>query len=373
MTMNKRTIACGALSATLVLAACSDTPPAEPTATAANQGNVAPAARTDGGWSVPRTPWGDPDLRGRWPLDAQGGTPMQRPVELGEQAFLTDEEYDEALRAADVSAEAYEREQEANRIGSGHWFEWGRPLRQTSLIMEPANGRIPPLTETGQRLAANMKSSWSEAIFDDLSHFNALDRCITRGMPASMVPFPYNNGIEIYQSPGIVALRLEMIHETRIIPVDGRAAPPEIIENWMGEPRGYWDGDTLVIESANFNGQSPMVIVGPSNAPVPTSTSLRVTERLTPTGPNTMQYEAWIEDPVVLTAPFKLDFPWTRNNEYEIFEYACHEGNTVVPNYIETTSPRFMGDDAGTNFPVMEWLQLSVDRFAEEDDAGNQD
>ncbi|HEX6992733.1 MAG TPA: hypothetical protein VF339_01160 [Gammaproteobacteria bacterium] len=350
-----------ALPAAIALAACSGASAQEP---------GAQAAGTDSGaYTVPRTPWGDPDLQGKWPLDSVGQTPMQRPVELGERAYLTDEEYEAALAAAANLAANYEREEAQNRLGSGHWFEWGKPLRQTSLILEPANGRIPPLTEEGKARAAKMKSSWTGEIFSDISDFNALDRCITRGLPASMVPFPYNNGVEIYQTPGYVVIRLELIHETRIIPVDGRPPLPEEIRHWMGESRGHWEGESLVIETTNFNGLSPMVIVGPSNPPIPTSESLRMTERLTRTGPNTIQYEAWVDDPVVLTAPFKLEFPWTRNDDYKIFEYACHEGNTVVRNYIETTDPRFVGkENAGTNFPVEEWLRMTVDRFMEEEE-----
>ncbi|NIP88974.1 MAG: hypothetical protein GWO21_08470, partial [Gammaproteobacteria bacterium] len=127
--------------------------------------------------------------------------------------------------------------------------------------------------------------------------------------------------------------------------VDDRPPPPEELRQWLGEPRGHWDGDTLVIETANFNGKSPMVIVGPSNDPVPTSTSLRITERLTRTGPDTIEYEARVADPVVLTAPFEMRFPLTRNEDYEFFEYACHEDNTAVRNFITTTSPRFVGDE----------------------------
>ena len=305
---------------------------------ATEAGGEADAAAAE--WVAGRTSWGDPDLRGVWPLDL-GRTPMQRPAQYGTQAFLTDEEYVEATQAATDLANSYEEEDAANRIDTGHWFEWGRTLRQTSLIMEPENGRIPPMTEEGQARAATMKSSWTQDIFDAVSDFNSLDRCITRGLPASMIPFPYNNGVRVFQAPGYVALNLEMIHETRIIPLDGRPTLPAPMQHWMGESRGHWEGDTLVIETTDFNGGSPMVIVGPSNDPVPTSPSLRIVERLTPAGPDTIQYEAWVEDPEVLTAPFKLSFPWTRNEDYGMFEYACHEGNTVVRNFIEATSPRF--------------------------------
>jgi hypothetical protein len=269
---------------------------------------------------------------------------MQRREELGERALLTEEEYAAALERAEASAGAYDQEDAADRIGGGHWRETGLPLRQTSLIVEPANGRVPPMTDAGRARAAGMKSSWSEEVFDELSDFNPLDRCITRGLPASMIPFPYNNGVEIHQSPGYVVIRLEIVHETRIIPVDGRPPLPGQIKQWLGGSRGRWEGDTLVIESGNFNGLSPMVIVGPSNEPIPTSTSLHITERLTRTGPDTIEYEALVEDPEVLTAPFKLAFPWTRDDDYEIYEYACHEDNTVVPNYVRATSRRFVFD-----------------------------
>ena len=294
-------------------------------------------------WAPPKTTWGDPDLRGMWPLDAVGRTPLQRPEKFGDRATLTDEEFETARKAADRLASAYDREEKAGTLGTGHWSEWGQPLRQTSLITEPANGRIPPMTEAGKARAAGMRSSWSQKVFDSLADFNPLDRCITRGLPASMLPFPYNNGVQIFQSPGYVALRLELIHETRIVPLDGRPAAPGQVRSWMGSSRGHFEGNTLVIETGNFNGETPMVIVGPTNQPIPTSRSLHIVEHLTPTGPNTLQYEAWVEDPEVLTGPWKMSFPWTRNDRYVIYEYACHEGNTAISNYIRSTSPRFAG------------------------------
>jgi hypothetical protein len=292
-------------------------------------------------WTPPKTPWGDPDLRGMWPLDSVGQTPFQRPEKFGDRALMTDEEYAAARARAAEAAGGADREDAGNTLGAGHWFERGDTLRQTSLITAPANGRIPPMTAEGQARAAAMKSSWSEKVFEGIADFNSLDRCITRGMPASMVPFPYNNGVRIFQAPGYVVLNLEMIHETRFIPLDGRPSLPGTIKTWLGDSRGHFEGDTLVIETTNFNGQSPMVIVGPSNRPVPTSTALRIVERLTPVGPNRINYEATVEDPVILTAPWKMAFPWTRNDAYKAFEYACHEGNTLIPAYIKATSPRY--------------------------------
>jgi hypothetical protein len=313
------------------------------------------------GWSHPRTPWGDPDLRGIWPLDQVGRTPTERPATLGTKAYLSDEEYRAALAQADHQAAGYAREDEADKIGSGHWFEWGRPLKQTSLIMEPANGRVPALTEEGKRRAGQMRSSWSEKVFDTMADFNSLDLCISRGLPATMTPFAYNNGIRIFQAPGYVVLQLEMIHETRIVPLGDGAALPAGMTQWLGSSRGHWEGDTLVIETTNLTGKTPMNIVGGTNG-IPTSTEQRVVERLTQVGPDTIYYEATIEDPVVLTAPFTLAFPWTRKDDYQLFEYACHEGNTVVRNYLLSTSPRF--NNSGEAMSTAEWLNLTVIRDA---------
>lgn len=292
-------------------------------------------------WTPPHTAWGDPDLRGTWPLDSLARTPFQRPERYGERATLTDAEYAQAEKAAADLRAKFAIEEKVGKLSVGHWTEYGRPLRQTSLITEPANGRLPPMTEAGKRLAAAMKSSWSQKVFDSLSDFNSLDLCITRGLPASMLPFPYNNGVRIFQGPGFVAIQLEIVHELRIIPLDGRGPLPSPMKTWLGASRGHFEGDTLVIETRNFNGQSPMVIVGPTNQPVPTSPQMHITERLTPTGPDTLQYEARIEDPDILTAPWKMSFPWTRNDKYVLYEYACHEGNIQIAGYIRGTSPRF--------------------------------
>ncbi|HEX7080065.1 MAG TPA: hypothetical protein VF329_03535 [Gammaproteobacteria bacterium] len=215
----------------------------------------------------------------------------------------------------------------------------GEPNRLTSLIIEPANGRVPPLTEAGKRKAAAMTSSSSDVPFDDIDDFGTLDRCITRGLPASMFPFTYNSGIEIVQSPGYVVIRLEMIHETRIVPVDGRPQLAPEIRQWMGESRGHWEGDTLVIETARFNGRTPM-LVGPDGGAIPTSASMRIVERLTRTAEDELEYEIEVMDPETLTGPWKAAFPWKRDEGYEIFEYACHEGNTIVASLLSATRLR---------------------------------
>ena len=298
-------------------------------------------------WEAPRTEWGDPDLRGKWPIDYLGQTPRQRPEYFGDRAELTDEEYEAALADAQAQLDRYDEEQEAGTMGMGHWAERGLPLRQTSLITEPANGRIPDMTEEGARRAATMKSSWTEEVFDWVDDLSPFDRCISRGMPSSMLPGAYNGGIEVFQAPGMVAISLEMIHETRIVHLGGKA-PPKDVTNWLGYSVGHWEGDTLVIETTNFVPGQPISNIAGSARPVPNSTEMRMVEHLTPTGPNTIRYEAWVEDPVVLTGPFKLDFPWRRNDDYGMFEYACHEGNYSVRDYINATGTQFTEERAET-------------------------
>jgi hypothetical protein len=296
-----------------------------------------PGNSTTTGWVPPMTEWGDPDLQGMWPMTYLNGTPLERPVNFGERRLLNDEEYAERVaRLAGLNAR-YDDEIANNEIGQGHWSEMGEPNRLASLIVEPANGRIPPLTTEGERWSASMKSSWSDIPFDSVADFNALDRCITRGLPASMFTFMYNSGIEIRQSPGFVVIRLELVHETRIIPVDGRPPLAPEIRQWLGESRGHWEGNTLVIETTNFNAESPMTIVGPRSKPIPTSQELRIVERLTRTGEDSIDYEISVEDPVVLTGPWKAAYPWKRNPEYRFFEYACHEDNHTIRDFISSS------------------------------------
>jgi hypothetical protein len=322
--MQRRFLTLGFVAAASALAACGE--------------QAADPAGASTAWEHPRTAWGDPDLQGMWPIDYINGTPLQRPEAFGERRFLTDDEFAErAERLAGLNAR-YDDEIETNKMGMGHWAEMGEPNRLTSLVVEPANGRLPPLTEAGERKSATMRSSWSEPpLFDSIADFNALDRCITRGLPASMFPFMYNSGIQIIQAPGYVVIRLEIVHESRVIPIDGRPPLASEIKQWMGESRGRWEGDTLVIETTNFNAESPMIIVGPGSKPVPTSESLRIVERLTRTAEDTIEYEISVEDPVMITRPWKAAYPWRFDREYEFFEYACHEDNHTIRDFITTS------------------------------------
>ena len=288
-------------------------------------------------YAPPRTAWGDPDFTGMWPIDKLNGTPVQRPQSFGDRRYLTDQEYAERVERLRTLNARYDDEIAANKMGNGHWAEMGQPNRLTSLITDPADGRLPPLTAEGERRSAAMTSSWSDISFDEVADFNALDRCITRGMPASMFPFMYNSGIEILQAPGYVVIRLELVHETRLVPLDGRPPLSGEIVQWLGDSRGRFEGNTLIIETRNFNGETPMLIVGPGGKPIPTSRDLLVVERLTRVGADTIDYEIAVEDPVVLTEPWKAAFPLQRDDTYRMFEYACHEDNSAIRNLIQTS------------------------------------
>jgi len=289
----------------------------------------------------PKTmPWGEPDLRGTWPIDFLNGTPLQRDPAQGNRIFLTDEEYAARAKRVDTAAARYNNEESGDKLGQGHWVEMGTPNWRTSLLISPANGRLPPMTAEGKRRSALMRSSWRKGqSFDWVDDFDSWDRCITRGLPASMMPMQYNNGIRIFQAPGLVAIQLEMIHETRIIPTDGRPSIPDTMRNWLGESRGHWEnGNTLVVETTHLrSGPSATNIVTTGSPPendTPISDQARLIERFTMTGPDSIIYEMTYTDPVVFTAPWAVRFDWKRNDKYGIFEYACHEGDIQIRNYI---------------------------------------
>jgi hypothetical protein len=272
------------------------------------------------------------------------------------QAYVSDEVY--RKRLADYERQQAAGDRFANALKEGDLATaWGgtvdpnHPQRQTSLIMDPPDGRLPALTPEGNRRMMLMRSSWewydgeleSEAlVWDSPQDFDVWDRCITRGMPASMFPFRYNNGMEIIQAPGYVVLDLEMIHEARIIPVDGRAPINPAIKQWLGESRGRWEGpNTLVIETTNFKAGASMTNYGTPGAPagnrIPTSEDMKITERITRTGPGMIEYEITTEDPIILTRPWTARFPLRDEPTYEWWEYACHEGNTAVANFITSS------------------------------------
>ena len=323
--MIKRIPALGGISIAIALGVCS-----APQTAVAQQSTGSKA-----GWTHPMTPWGEPDLQGIWPLNHLISTPFQRPERFGERRFLTDEEF----AAAQKSAEARNTRFESGAIPQA---DSGQATRLTSLMSDPPNGRFPALTAKGKELYDKMRGSYKpgQTVFDSPEDFDSWDRCITRGLPVSMLPRNYNNGIRIMQSPGYVVIVLEMAHEARIIPTNGRPALDPSIKQWLGESRGRWEGNTLVVETTNFNGKPAMTNAGvPGSPPLnPSTETMRFSERFTRTSDDTIEYKMTVVNPDVLsTGSWSAEFPWKLDNKYEMFEYACHEGNTAIRGYIETS------------------------------------
>lgn len=322
--MIKRILALGGISIGIGLMVCS-----APQTAVAQQ-----PAGSKAGWKHPMTPWGEPDLQGMWPLNHLISTPFQRPERFGERRFLTDEEF----AAAQKSAEARNTRFESGAIPQA---DSGGATRLTSLMSDPPNGRFPALTAKGKELYDKMRGSYKpgQTVFDSPEDFDSWDRCITRGLPVSMLTRNYNVGIRIMQSPGYVVILLEMAHEARIIPTGGRPALDPSIKQWLGESRGRWEGNTLVVETTNFNGKPAMTNAGVPGSPplTPATENMRFMERFTRTANDTIEYKMTVVDPDVLTSSWSAEFPMKLDNKYEMFEYACHEGNTAIRNYIETS------------------------------------
>lgn len=297
----------------------------------------------------PKTPWGEPDLQGIWTGDDLHDVPFERPLQFGTRATLTEDELKK--RSEDVSDLLGSIEDGARRkagyFGKApagveaaavpqNWVEFARHASNlTSLVVDPPNGRIPELTAEAKarRDAMNILRRRRPESWEDRSLY---DRCITRGVAGSIIPVIYGNGTQLIQTPGLVAIRYEMVHETRIIPIDPPNNPrPHASSNYrsfMGDPRGHWEGNTLVIETTNFiagrNG------IGGNGNGAPSSEDLKLIERFTRTSDKAIQYELTVNDPKTYTAPWKVSFPITHEDGYQIFEYACHEGNYGLRNIL---------------------------------------
>jgi len=298
----------------------------------------AQAPQYDANYEPPRTPWGDPDLQGVWPSTAMGGVPMERPAALGERNRLTEAEYQKlvvrAEQQADFDVADFERDDPNNlpvgQIGSPvspppHWLERGEPQYQAGLIVDPTNGQFPNLVHPA---SDGRSGSGRVDSYLDLSNTN---RCITRGVVGSVLPGLYNNGNEIFQAPGYVAIRNEMIHEVRIVPLDSQPHADDAIRMWMGDSRGYWDGNTLVIETRNLNGKTSISIGSREQTIDPDAT---LTERLSRVDDETILYSLTVDDPKTWVSPWTVQFPWKLENDYGMFEYACHEGNYALSNIL---------------------------------------
>ncbi len=257
-------------------------------------------------WIVSRTPDGQPDLQGMW--TNYDPTPFER-LNPGE-----------------------ERRREPG-VSTADWLVQDSPIspRRPSMVVDPPSGRVPLKREAiEKRDAALTLDSGS------LERYGPWERCITRGVPGSMWPGAYNNGHQIVQTPDYVVLHSEMIHEARVIPLNGRPHLPADVRSWDGDSRGRWERDTLVVDTTNFNGKGWIATNAASGwlRGIALSQAAHVVERLTRVDEHTIQYEATIDDPNVYTSSWKMAFPLNKDERYRIFEYACHEGNHALENML---------------------------------------
>jgi len=274
-------------------------------------------------WAAPKLAWGHPDLEGIWTSDDMRGVPMSRPAQFGERKYLTDEEF--AKRSDDRSKA---RDVNDARTGTFRNEEGSRAFGYTSLVVEPADGRVPALTPEA-RARRPIPGTNGVGPFNTVEDFNNYDRCITRGLAGSWLPVVYGNGARIVQTPDSVIISYEMVHDTRVIPLDGRSHINNSIQQLMGDSRGHWEGNTLVIETTNFTDRTS---IGPNGGGARHSAAMKMTERLTRIDPQMIDYELHVDDPKTYVAPWTLRMTLTTQPGYEIFEYGCHEGNHSVAN-----------------------------------------
>jgi hypothetical protein len=287
-------------------------------------------------WTAPRTPWGDPDLQGNYTNKYETSTPFERPKEFEGRRM-------EDITPAELAAAVARRQEDTlarakffggdpeGKIGNSAEFRDIYEITKGTrpwFVIEPEDGKVPPtLPEARARIAAAPRTgSFGNGPFNSHEDFSLWDRCITRGMPGSMLPGQYGNSYEIVQGPGFVAIRYEMVHDTRVIPLVDTPRPGSQIRSDMGVARGHWDGNTLVVETTNFKARSAY-----RNANAET---LKIVERFTRTAPDKIEWKVTVEDPKTWSRPWTFAIPLTMNDQEAIFEYACHEGNQAIKNIL---------------------------------------
>ena len=301
---------------TLVLAATSD----------AGQSTASGTARQH--VQAPQTPWGDPDVQGIW--SSSGATPMERPDAYQARETLSDEEVslirsETAARDEQLLHAAARRTEAGGNVGAYNnlWMERGARTNRTSMLVDPPDGRFPPLTPAGERARTGRprgNDTWEDR--------HIWERCVTRGgMPNAMFPRSYNNNMQVFQAPGYVVMLLEQVHEVRIVPLDDRPALPDNIGQWNGDSRGHWDGDSLVVVTRNLDHRvSALQPWSVFNSRSGSGEGMTLVERFTRVDADTLEYEVKVDDSQMYTRPWTVAFPFARTAEV-MFEYACHEGN----------------------------------------------
>ncbi len=288
---------------------------------------VAPAPKN---WNPPRTADGQPDLQGVWTNSTL--TPLERPAEFAGKEFLTEQEAADYVKRTlqQVSSDRRDggAQVDVNRSYNEFWRDRGNNLvadRRSSLIVDPPDGRVPPLTPAAQKRVEEARTWMREHATDGPEGRSMAERCIswtTAGPP--MLPGPYNNDLQIVQAPGYVVILNEMIHDTRLIPLDGRPHVSPGVRQWMGDSRGHWEGNTLVVDSTNFNQEYSF---RGSDA------NMHLTERFTRVSPDVIQYEFTVDDPTAFTKPWTARIPLNKTAG-PVYEYACHEGNYALTDIL---------------------------------------
>jgi hypothetical protein len=302
------------------------------------------------GPAAPKTPWGDPDLQGTFSSEAELSVPFERQAQYGERRFLTDAEYVQRRAQADkqlVSDNADFDLETADRTNAGavgsatspppHWLERGKVSRRTSLVVDPPDGRLPPLVQSrpaagrgragGGGTFAGLGAFGGTAIFNGPEDLSLWERCISRGIPSAVFPTVYNANMRIVQAPGTVAITYEMIHDTRVIPIGSTAHVGTAIRGYHGDARGRWEGNTLVVDTTNFSEKTNFR---------GSRETLHIIERFTRDSDG-INYEVTVDDPTVWTKPWTAALTLAKQPDDSLFEYACHEGNNSMRNILSAS------------------------------------
>ena len=349
-------------------------PPAKPLAPVTAKEWQTPAdlnalQKVDTTYTPPRTSWGDYDFAHTWQIENLNSARIlfQRPKKWGNRIYLTPDEF--KIRQTNAQRSDSQFSNEGSGLNAGgtqglaNWVTATEFGHRTSMLIDPVDGQLPAMTPWATEMWQNGRSSWVPGqAYDSAADFDSWDRCVSRGFPASMFPFRYNNGIRIFQSPGYMVISLEMLG-TRVIPIGNSKPWPGVVEAWMGNGRGHWEGKTFVIETSNIKSgdgvsydiqkraASPLNMatqnVPPFNT-IPTSVKAHTVERLTMVNANTMDYQITYDDPMVFTKPWTARFEWARDDDYQFFEYACFEGDVQVSGYIKSSRAERAQIAAGT-------------------------
>ena len=323
--MTRRCLASLGISATVLTALAGALPGAAGAQTPHIALTALNGAKTPVPYATPKTPWGDPDVQGTWTSDDMRGIGTARQKQYADRLYLNDQEFAERSKR-DIEA----RRRGDNDIGTFRNDVGTRTWRQTSLIVDPADGQFPAVTPHAEtRRASRDRGTFGNGPFDTTEDFTLYDRCITRGIVGGVLPVPYGNGNRIVQAPGMVAISYEMVHDTRVIYTDGRPHIGQGVRQFLGDSRGRWEGNTLVVETTNLSDKTS---IGANGNGLRHSADMKITERITRVAEDVLQYEVTVDDPKTYVKPFTISMPLTPLRGNVLLPYECHEGNYGLPN-----------------------------------------